>query len=238
MGTMAAKRKSTLKKFTKKIRGFLHDAVEAPPEPEKPNLIPEEQQTDEPFPDEPAPDSPIPFEPDIPDLPYEPDDTPPEPDSEALDVLNEATQRWKQTGDPGLHLTAPVPLTERAKNIWNKLAHDLSPKLAARLKTNIDAVAARAGKKISEVQASRAAAKNKPANPAPITPSLQLKETPSPQSTPTQQTSAQTPKHPPLPAQVDLAIKQSWQEVLSKAEENASPAEREEIEKLYKQLSS
>lgn len=186
---------------------------------------------------------------------------------EVLFTLNNATKQWKETGDIGIHLEAPVPFHEKAKAVWNKIAYDISPKLAAKLKEEIDYVAEKASAHLH---------RSPPLQPADTQPT-QIRDTAinSHQSQHIQlKTPAvehlTTPPEPPAaimaektiepkiiknpgqahPAteqivestatkteEVERVIIEEWQAVLQKVGEQAQPSEREEIEKIYKQLS-
>lgn len=233
--------------ITQKLSSFFKEAVKAPPPepeptPEEPELPPLTTHTDE------WEETPEETTADEEEVSREQTEAP-----DVLDELNSATQRWKETGDPGLHLEAPVPLSERAKQVWNKIAHDVSPKVAHALKNKIDIVAQTANTKIHELreaqharalqqQEARRAATPAQTPPTPPAPELRVTRptTPGPQAAPLQKTSTRTQETTvpaTTPEQIDNAIIASWMEVLAKAEEKATPSEREEIEKLYKQLS-
>lgn len=219
--------------ITSKFASFFKEAVKAPPAP----------------PPEPEP---TPEEPELPPLTTHTDEweeTEIEEETtrmqaeapNVLDELNSATQRWKETGESGMHLEAPVPLSERAKKVWDKIAHDVSPKVANALKNKIEVVAQTANTKLHQIQMPTFERTRNTTATAPPTPPLPQKPettlvqpTVQPQATPKQNT---PPTTPVSPEQLDNAIISSWMEVLKKTEENATPAEREEIEKLYKQLS-
>lgn len=215
--------------ITKKFASFFKEAVKAPPapppepEPADPELPPPTIHTDE-WEETVVDEEPTHTQAEAPDV---------------LDELNNATQRWKETGESGMHLEAPVPLSERAKQVWNKLAHDVSPKVANALKSKIEVVAQTANTKLHQIHVPQMPTLQKTTPVQPPSPPVPQRhdEPQTSQTTQTAQTPSAQPAEPASAEQIDHAIIASWMDVLKKAEDKATPAEREEIEKLYKQLS-
>ncbi len=215
--------------ITKKFASFFKEAVKAPPAP---------------------PPEPEPVEPELPPLTTHTDEweeTEVEEETtrvqaeapDVLDELNSATQRWKETGESGMHLEAPVPLSERAKKVWDKIAHDVSPKVANALKNKIEIVAQTANTKLHEMHKPQFPTFKRAPNTPAIPPTPPIPQQPqttviSPATQPTTPTPpVQTAPAPANPEQVDSAIIASWMEVLKKSEEKATPSKRAETAKLY-----
>lgn len=112
---------------------------------------------------------------------------------EILGLLNEATSKWKESGDTGLHLEPPKSWSERMRGVWSSLEVQ-SSRLSGRLKILM--------KEVSE----RVAARQRAA------------------------------KEEGKKVESDVIVREEWQTVLEKLEKVSTPSERDEIEKIYKQL--
>ncbi len=71
--------------------------------------------------------------------------------SEVMGILGDATSKWKETGDVGVHLEAPKPLKEKVKVFWTKMSVT-SASLSKRLKSEMDAVSKRVAAKLKKAQ--------------------------------------------------------------------------------------
>jgi len=171
-----SKKRSKFSLFKHKIADIFKEIVEAPPEPPKevveqngvqevePIITAEPSAIDESHSEVHEPEK------EVPDAQHE----------EILSLLNQSVARWKETGDVGLHLEAPVPMREKMRKFLSTLK---SSHVSQKIQGEIQRVVQKAS-------------------------------------------SLKTEK----------AVRQEWKEIVKKAEA-ASPAEREEIEKIYKELS-
>jgi|GEM_PF-2250263 len=128
---------------------------------------------------------------DVDDNPEE--DSKDEKRDEVLSMLNEATNKWKESGDTGLHLEPPKSWGERMRTVWGGMEIQ-STRLSGRLKVLMH--------EVSE----RVAARQKEA------------------------------KVEGIKVKTDDLVRDEWKSVLVKLETVSTPSEREEIEKIYKQL--
>lgn len=113
--------------------------------------------------------------------------------SEILSILNEATNKWKESGDTGLHLEPPKSWSERMRTLWSGV-NVQSTRLSGRLKVLMHEVSERVTARQKEAKAEGVKVKT------------------------------------------DDLVKEEWKSVLTKLESVSTPSEREEIEKIYKQL--
>jgi len=113
--------------------------------------------------------------------------------SEILSILNEATNKWKESGDTGLHLEPPKSWSERMRTLWVGV-NVQSARLSGRLKVLMHEVSERVAARQKEAKAEGVKVKT------------------------------------------DDLVKEEWKSVLTKLESVSTPSEREEIEKIYKQL--
>lgn len=113
--------------------------------------------------------------------------------SEILSILNEATNKWKESGDTGLHLEPPKSWSERMRTLWSGV-NVQSTRLSGRLKVLMHEVSERVAARQKEAKAEGVKVKT------------------------------------------DNIVKEEWKSVLTKLESVSTPSEREEIEKIYKQL--
>lgn len=113
--------------------------------------------------------------------------------SEILSILNEATNKWKESGDTGLHLEPPKSWSERMRTLWSGV-NVQSTRLSGRLKVLMHEVSERVAARQKEAKAEGVKVKT------------------------------------------DDLVKEEWKSVLTKLESVSTPSEREEIEKIYKQL--
>jgi len=95
---------------------------------------------------------------------------------EILQALNIAVDKWKQTGEVGIHLEAPISLREKVRNLLTKKPHS---------------------QKFNE----------------PVVEELTEK-----------------------PINTEKIVREEWQEVVHKIKTFSKPSERDEIEKIYKEL--
>ncbi len=129
--------------FKHKIASIFKEIVEVPPEEIKPVELepvetaavvqkePEEEVDDEPSEEE----------------------KPNELHREILSSLNEAVARWKETGEVGVHLEAPVPLREKVKTFLSNITHRGSP-ISAKLKDRIEEVAEKVSLRVKKAEVS------------------------------------------------------------------------------------
>lgn len=113
--------------------------------------------------------------------------------NEILSILNEATNKWKESGDTGLHLEPPKSWSERMRTLWSGV-NVQSVRLSGRLKVLMHEVSERVAARQKEAKAEGVKVKT------------------------------------------DDLVKEEWKSVLTKLESVSTPSEREEIEKIYKQL--
>ncbi len=113
--------------------------------------------------------------------------------NEILSILNEATNKWKESGDTGLHLEPPKSWGERMRTLWSGV-NVQSVRLSGRLKVLMHEVSERVAARQKEAKAEGVKIKT------------------------------------------DDLVKEEWKSVLTKLESVSTPSEREEIEKIYKQL--
>ncbi len=114
---------------------------------------------------------------------------------EILQNLNKAVSDWKQSGDVGLHLQAPVSLREKVRKFLSKMKRHPAD-VSTKVEEHAEEVAEKVASRIKEAE--------------------------------------ETGK------QVDAEeiIGEEWKSVVHKMEEvSRKPSEREEIEKIYKELS-
>jgi len=71
---------------------------------------------------------------------------------EIVQQLNKAASEWKETGDTGLHLTAPVSFRSKIKSFWSKLKH--SDNLSPRLKKRVDEIVNKASVRLANADES------------------------------------------------------------------------------------
>jgi len=113
--------------------------------------------------------------------------------SEILSILNEATNKWKESGDVGIHLEPPKSWGERMRTLWSGV-NVQSVRLSGRLKILMHEVSERVAARQKEAKAEGVKVKT------------------------------------------DDLVKEEWKSVLTKLESVSTPSERDEIEKIYKQL--
>jgi hypothetical protein len=113
--------------------------------------------------------------------------------SEILSILNDATNKWKESGDTGLHLEPPKSWSERMRTLWTGV-NVQSTRLSGRLKVLMHEVSERVAARQKEAKAEGVKVKT------------------------------------------DDLVKEEWKSVLTKLESVSTPSERDEIEKIYKQL--
>jgi len=110
---------------------------------------------------------------------------------EVLGSLNNAVQKWKETGDLGVKLEPPVRLRERVQRFVQRIKNsNISTRLKKQLDEMFEKVKRRAKK--AEDQGQK--------------------------------------------VNTDQIVKEEWAEVLKRVEKSGSKDEREEIEKIYKEL--
>lgn len=107
--------------------------------------------------------------------------------------LTQAVSRWKETGEVGLHLEPPVPLSDKMKKVWERIK-PASVAVSAKLKMYADEVMKKVSSRLEK---------------------------------------AEVEGHHVEP---EVVIEQEWGSVLKKIEEVSPSSERDEIEKIYKQL--
>lgn len=130
---------------------------------------------------------------DDPDEDDAPDEESNEGKSEILSILNEATNKWKESGDVGIHLEPPKSWGERMRTLWLGV-NVQSVRLSSRLKVLMHEVSERVAARQKEAKAEGVKVKT------------------------------------------DDLVKEEWKSVLTKLESVSTPSERDEIEKIYKQL--
>lgn len=107
--------------------------------------------------------------------------------------LNQAVSRWKETGEIGMHLEPPVPLSDKMKKVWERIK-PASVAVSAKLKMYADEVMERVSSRLQK---------------------------------------AEVEGHHVEP---EVVIEEEWGSVLKKIEKVSTSSERDEIEKIYKQL--
>jgi len=107
--------------------------------------------------------------------------------------LTQAVSRWKETGEIGMHLEPPVPLSDKMKKVWERIK-PASIAVSAKLKMYADEVMEKVSFRLQK---------------------------------------AEVEGHHVEP---EVVIEQEWGSVLKKIEEVSPSSERDEIEKIYKQL--
>lgn len=75
-----------------------------------------------------------------------------EDDSEILETLNEAAARWRETGDLGITLKAPVPLRERLARVVSILKKGMSAQVSKRFSKEAPRVRANIEQRIKETE--------------------------------------------------------------------------------------
>ena len=218
---------SPVSKITHSVEAFFKEAVQAPPEPQE-SKTSEEIQTpaQETTRTETLVDQETEKEP-----PVEEQD---ERRDEILGKLNHATQQWKDSGDIGLTLKAPIPFRERVKTVLSYvksgsikvgsavkigsitacgLVKENSIKLGSAVKQQTQNAAERIRKTREEHRA-------QPPTPTPAIAEKQTIQTPAPH----------TPKKEPPDT-----IQQEWQEVVEKT--TSADADRDEVDQLIEELS-
>lgn len=113
---------------------------------------------------------------------------------EVLESLNNAVQRWKETGDLGVKLEPPVPLRERMNNFLQRISKNTV--VSVKLKARFEEVLEKVKSKIKKAEKSGEK------------------------------------------VNADALVKQEWSQVLTRLEKLGGNDEREEIEKIYKELES
>ncbi|MBI4146426.1 hypothetical protein HY489_03755 [Candidatus Woesearchaeota archaeon] len=246
---MGKKKLDTIHQLTHKVGDFLKEAVKAPEKPIHSEETHELEETDQNNSwEEIRKHQELPEE--VDEIEDEPIEEPPEISNDVLDNLNQATQQWKQTGDSGIHLEAPVPFTERARAVWQKIAKQ-SPIIGAAIKNQIENVAARATARLKTIkpqippakqdtqtvsQSTQQFTKLSPPQTTVHTPATPpLKKPVQPQTTAQKiPPRPQQPRSQPAKEDIERAILEEWKQVIQKADPHA---DREEIENIYKQLS-
>ncbi|HLF54614.1 MAG TPA: hypothetical protein VI612_02755 [Candidatus Nanoarchaeia archaeon] len=186
--------------FTHKVSSFFKDIVAAPPQIEEEKIeVPEEKveekvESSEKFYEERSEKIEQEAEVEQVEDPIEEELPQNTEHHEALESLNNAVQRWKETGDLGVKLEPPVPLRERMNNFLQRIGKNtvVSVKLKARFEEVLEKVKSRIKK------AEKSGEK----------------------------------------VNADVLVKQEWSQVLTRLEKLGGNDEREEIEKIYKELES
>ena len=132
--------------FSHKIANVFKDIIEAPPEPPKEEVeeVSEVESVSEVLKVEEE-------ELQTPEIEKEPEHD--LKHAEVMQNLNKAVASWKETGDIGIHLEAPVPLREKVKLFWSKVKNKSSP-VSAKLKSRIDEVIAKAATRVKKAEVS------------------------------------------------------------------------------------
>ncbi len=183
--------------FTHKVSSFFKDIVAAPPQIEEEKIIPEEKVEEkvensekfyESYPEEIEQKAKVEQveEPVDEELPKNTEH------HEALESLNNAVQKWKETGDLGVKLEPPVPLRERMNNFLQRISKNTV--VSVKLKARFDEVLEKVKSKIKKAEKSGEK------------------------------------------VNADALVKQEWSQVLTRLEKIGGNDEREEIEKIYKEL--
>ncbi|VVB81704.1 Uncharacterised protein [uncultured archaeon] len=179
--------------FKHKVAGLFKDIVEVPPE----ELKPKEEVVEEVSPFQEIKEEEIEKEEEQVDEDVSVEDererTRQQIHAHIVQNLNQAVSKWKETGEIGMHLEPPVPLSDRMKAVWDKI-RPASAAVSAKLKCYADEVMEKVSSRLQK---------------------------------------AEVEGHHVEP---EAVIEEEWGTVLKKIEEVSSSSERDEIEKIYKQL--
>lgn len=110
-----------------------------------------------------------------------------------MNNLDSAVKKWKETGDVGVHLDAPVPFRERFKSFIGRFK--LKRSVRQKLETQAELVSS---KVVERVEVAEKSGKK---------------------------------------VDTERIVREEWKSVVEKMESVSNPSEREEIEKIYKELS-
>lgn len=111
-----------------------------------------------------------------------------------VENLNQAVQKWKSTGEVGVHLEPPVPLRDRVKALLSKVKTKSAP-ISVMLKNRVEEVAEKVAARLKRAEQSGEK------------------------------------------VNTDEVVRDEWKSVVNKIESIGGASERDEIEKIYKQLS-
>lgn len=177
--------------FKHKVAGLFKDIVEVPPEEVKPKeVVVEEVSPFQEIKEEPEKEVEVDEES---AREQELERTRQQIHQHIVQNLTQAVSRWKETGEVGLHLEPPVPLSDKMKKVWERIK-PASVAVSAKLKMYADEVMEKVSFRLHK---------------------------------------AEVEGHHVEP---EVVIEEEWGSVLKKIEEVSPSSERDEIEKIYKQL--